>query len=95
MGDDLRKRIRRLTAREKKWEQMDARERVRFIVRSLYRKTPDSGSLSALTIHEAMKTVSTGEAKPEELAGLYDTARYSQREPDSEMVERIRKEAKV
>lgn len=94
-GDGLRKRLEQLTKREKKWEQMDARERVRFVVRMLYRKTPDSGKLKSLTVHEALQTVKTGQAKPEELAGLYDTARYSQREPDPEMIERIRKEAKV
>ena len=95
LGDNLRKRLQKLTAREKKWDQMDARERVRFIVRSLYRKSADSGNLSSLTVHEALKTVGTGEANPEELAGLYDTARYSQKEPDPGMAERIRKEAKV
>ena len=95
LGDDIRKRMEKLFRREKKWEQMDVRERARFIVRSLYRKTPDSEGLRALTVHEALKTVKTGQAQPEELAELYDLARYSQREPDREKVERIRKEAKV
>lgn len=95
LGDGIRKRLERLLTREKKWEQMDVRERVRFIVRSLYRKTPDNGSLRALTVHEALETVKTGQAQPEELAELYDLARYSDKEPDMEAAERIRKEAKV
>jgi len=95
LGEGLRKRLERLTKREKKWEQMDAREKVRFIVRSLYRKTPDNGNLRSLTVHEALKNVRTGQAVPQELASLYDTARYSQHEPDMEITERIRKEAKV
>ncbi len=95
LGDGLRKRLERLTKREKKWEQMDAREKVRHIVRTLYRKTPDSGNLRSLTVHEALKSVKTGQASPEELAALYDTARYSHREPDLQTAERIRKEAKV
>ena len=35
------------------------------------------------------------EAQPEELADLYDAARYSEREPDAGTTERLRKEAKV
>ena len=95
LGEGFRKRLERLMKREKKWEQMDARERVRFIVRSLYRRSPENGRLSSLTVHEALRSVRTGQAKPEELANLYDTARYSEREPDLETAERIRKEAKV
>ncbi len=95
LGDSLKKRIARLTFREKKWELMDARERVRYIVRSLYRKSPDADSLRALTVHEALQSVKTGQAQPEELARLYDQARYSQREPDMHEAERLRKEAKV
>lgn len=95
LGDGLRKRLERLTKREKKWEQMDAREKVRYILRTLYRKTPDSGNLRSLTVHEALKSVKTGQARAEELAALYDIARYSHREPDLQTAERIRKEAKV
>ena len=95
LGDGLRRRLERLTKRERKWEQMDAREKTRYIVRSLYRRSAESGSLRSLTVHEALRTVQTGQAQPQELAELYDLARYSERKPDVNAVERIRKEAKV
>ena len=74
---------------------MDARERVRFVVRSLYRKSPEGGNLRALTVHEALNMMKTGQAQPEELANAYDQARYGQNEPDMQTAERLRKEAKV
>ena len=95
MGESFRKRLERLTRREKKWDQMDVRERVRFIVRTLYRKTPNSAGLRSLTVHEALGSIRTGQARPDELAQVYDTARYGQTEPDAQVVERLRKEAKV
>lgn len=95
LGDSIKKRLDRLTRREKKWEQMDARERVRFVVRSLYRKSPESGNLRALTVHEALSRVKTGQAQPEELANAYDQARYGKDELDMQTAERLRKEAKV
>jgi len=95
MGEGLRKRLERLMRREKKWDQMDVRERVRFIVRTLYRKTPNSAGLRSLTVHEALGSIRTGQAQPDELAQVYDTARYGQTEPDAQVVERLRKEAKV
>ena len=48
-----------------------------------------------MTVHEALNAIKTGHAQPEELADLYDEARYSQREPDGQKIERMRKEAKV
>lgn len=95
MGDQLRRRLVRMTRREKKWEQMDARERVRFVVRSLYRKSPSGGSLRSLTVHEALGKIKTGQASPEELAAVYDGVRYGKAEPDAQTVERLRKEARV
>ncbi len=95
MGETLKKRLERLLHREKKWDQMDVRERVRFIVRTLYRKTPNNASLRSLTVHEALGSIRTGQARPDELAQVYDTARYGQTEPDAQVVERLRKEAKV
>lgn len=95
LGEGFRKRLERITKREKKWEQMDVRERVRYIVRSLYRKSPEKGGLRSLTVQEAVRVIRTGQAQPEELAALYDEARYSHHEPSLEQAERLRKEAKV
>ena len=41
MAANLRKRLNRLRSREKKWDEMDVRERVRYVVRALYRKAHD------------------------------------------------------
>ena len=95
LGEGLKKRLARLTRREKKWEQMDAREKVRYIVKALYRKSANAGDVRSLTVHEALNTIKTGQADAGELADLYDRARYSQYEPDSAQTERLRKEAKV
>ena len=95
LGEGLRKRLEKFARREKKWDQMDVRERVRYIVRSLYRKAPAGSGLRSMTVHEAMNIVRTGQAQPQEVAALYDQARYSQHEPSMEQAERLRKEAKV
>ncbi len=95
MSEGFRKRLARLTRREKKWEQMDERERVRFVVRSMYRRTPERESLRCMTIHEAATHLRTGQADPAEVAELYDQARYGGNVPDMARVERLKKEAKV
>lgn len=95
LGETFRKKMERLTKREKKWNQMDERERVRFVVRALYKKAPESGKLRSLTVHEAARMLPLGQAQPEELAEIYDQARYSQKEPSPGQADRLRKEAKV
>lgn len=95
LGETFRKKMERLTKREKKWNQMNERERVRFVVRTLYKKTPDGGKLRSLTVHEAARMLPLGQAQPEELAEIYDQARYSQKEPFPGQADRLRKEAKV
>ncbi len=95
LSDTLRQRLSRLMKREMKWEQMDARQRVRFIVRSLYRKASGGAGLSSLTVHEALSSIRTGQASPEELGEVYDRARYSMADIDNDTAERLRKEAKV
>lgn len=91
MGAALRKRLNRLFAREKKWEQMNASEQVRFVVRGLYRRVRGV-SLSTLTIREAISHLPVGSADPEQVAKLYDKARYSNEIPSPEEAERLRKE---
>lgn len=95
LGEGLKERIERLLRREKRWEQMTVRERMRHILRTLYRRTPAAHTLQSLTAQEAVKVIKTGDAQGRELADLYDQARYAEQEPDAQSVERLRKEAKV
>ncbi len=95
LGEGVRERLSRLLKREKRYEQLDVRERMRYIVRTLYRRSEHPQGLKSLTVHEAMRVIKTGEAQPQELAQLYDQARYAQQEMDRETVDRLRKEAKV
>lgn len=96
LEERLRKGIHRLTRREKRWEQMDAREKARFIVRSLYRKAGDSvPRLSSMTAREALRQVNTAQADPDALSDLYDRARYGEEPPDESAADALRKAAKV
>lgn len=95
LGDSLKERLERLLKREKRWSQMDIRERMRYILRSLYRRYPHPDTLKSLTAQEAVKVVLTGDAQPDEVAQQYDIARYALHEPDTDTVERLRKEAKA
>lgn len=78
MEESVKNAVRRITWREKRWEQMDAKEKVRFIVRSLYRKAGDAQRLRPMTIREAARHLDTHDADPEALAELYDRARYGE-----------------
>ncbi len=95
LGEGLREQLARLMKRGKRWEQMDVRERMRHILRTLYRRTPNADTLRSLTAQEAVQVINTGDAQPQEIACAYDQARYAAHEPDEQTVERLRKEAKV
>ena len=92
--DDLVKRVRRLTQREKKWGQMDAREKVRYLVRTLYRRAGKE-NLSSLTIREAAPRLKLESAAPEEVSSLYEQARYGREAPDEQSAERLRREVRA
>jgi len=91
IGDSLRKRWARLTYREKRWEQMDARERVRFLVKSLFRKHPDAASPSR-TAREALGAMDLSAGSAAHLTSMYDLARYSEHALDANEIETMRKE---
>ena len=93
LGSELKKRWERLTRREPKYEQLDARGRVRYIVRALYRKTNDA--LDALTIREAASKLNTGNAHPEHLTVLYERARYAEDAPDITEADALRREVRL
>lgn len=95
MGDSVKKTIRRLSRREKRWERMDAREKVRHIVRLLYRKTGDSyDKLRPLTVREAAGQLDIGAADRDALADLYDLARYSEEPVTESEAEALKKAVK-
>ncbi|MDO4740829.1 MAG: hypothetical protein Q4A66_09205, partial [Eubacteriales bacterium] len=91
----LQKAMRRLTRRTKKWDDMDAREKVRFSVRQLYAKAGyTNGELNPLTIREAAPKLPSTPFGEERLADLYEKARYSQTEPTAQEAEELRKAVK-
>ena len=92
--DSVMRRVRRLTRREKKWSQMNAREKVRFLVRALYRRAGKQ-DLSSLTIREAAPSLPVNDASPEELSSLYEQARYGREEPDESAAEKLRREVRA
>ena len=91
--DELKKRLEKLTRREKKWTEMDAREKVRHVVRRMYKKAGDG--LSSLTIREAASQLPRGSASEEEVASLYEQARYAGTPPTDEQAERLRRDVKA
>ncbi len=95
LGDGLRERFRIRPRVRVNWEGMSVKERMRYIVRSVYARTKDAHLLRSLTVHEAAPHLKTGGADPKVLSELYDRARYGQGEMDAEAVEQMRKEAKV
>ena len=90
--DELKKRLEKLTRREKKWTEMDAREKVRYVVRRMYKRAGDG--LSNLTIREAASQLPRGSASEEEVASLYEQARYAETAPTQEQAERLRRDVK-
>ena len=91
VGEAFRKRVSALFARDKKWEDMNARERARYIVRVLYRRAklkPDGR-----TLRETLPELKTG--NPQAVADAYELARYADREPDAGTLEALRKDVRV
>lgn len=91
--DDLKKRLEKLTRREKKWDQMDAREKVRWLVRRMYRKA--GPGMESLTIREAAPQLPLGGASEQELASLYEQARYAPDAPTDAQAEQLRREVRM
>lgn len=86
VGESLRARWKKWFEREKRYEQLDARERVRYIVREMYRR--DKGNHTAETFREAAQSLDFRAANVEAACELYERTRYSDKpvrleEPDS------------
>lgn len=91
----LVKAVRKFTTRQKKWEDMDLRERVRFCIRQLYNRAGYSnGELKALTIREAVPMLPKVDMTGDELASLYEKARYSEEDPSEQEAAKLRKAVK-
>ena len=87
-AEKLRKRIGRLFQRDKKWDDMTAKERARHLVRTLYRRArlmPDGR-----TLRETMPQLNTDAG--ETLVDAYELARYSERDPDGGTIEQLRRD---
>lgn len=91
----VRDAFRRLTTREKKWGDMDARERVRFVVRQLYRKNGVAVTgIEYMSAGQAIDQMGIKQPMASQLAGLYDEARYSNHDITPEQAETAKNSAK-
>lgn len=75
LQDTLRRGLDRFK-REKRWEDMDPRERVRSVVRSVYRRGAREG-LAVKTLRESAEDLNFGQADREQVIELYERARYA------------------
>lgn len=91
MSEGFKRRWSALFKREKKWTLMDAREKARYLVRTLYRRgrIPVDGR----TLREALPDLNAPD--PEALAAVYETARYADRDPDEALLERLRRDERA
>ena len=91
VGEALRKRVSALFARDKKWDDMNARERARHIVRVLYRRAklkPDGR-----TLRETLPELKATDAQA--VAEAYELARYADRDPDAAVLEKLRRDVRA
>ena len=91
VGAALKKRVSALFARDKKWDDMDARERARHIVRVLYRRARLKPS--GRTLRETLPELKAPE--PQAVADAYELARYADRDPDAATLERLRRDVRA
>lgn len=91
MSESFKKRWEALFKREKKWTLMDAREKARYLVRTLYKRghIPADGR----TLREIMPELNAPD--PDALAAAYETARYADRDPDEALLERLRRDERA
>ena len=95
MLNSVKDTLRRLTTREKKWGDMDARERVRYVMRQLYRRRGAGISgIEYLSAQEALGEMAVDEPARRELGQLYDEARYSDHEITEAQAEAARRVVK-
>lgn len=91
MMDAVREALKRFTTREKKWSDMDARERVRCCVRQLYRRRGAGiGGLECLSARQALGEMGLNEHDRQALGDIYDEARYSDHEITQAQVDAAR-----
>ena len=95
MLDSLKESLKKFTTREKKWADMDARERVRSAVKQLYKKRGIGISgIECLSAREAFAEMNLGEQERGRLGDMYDEARYSSHEITDAQAEEARRTVK-
>lgn len=94
--DSMREALKRLTYREKKWGELNSRERVRYAVRQLYRKRGAGVSgLEYMSARQALGELGLDEPARQELGELYDRARYSDHDITDAQAEAARRAARL
>ena len=92
--ESMREALKRLTYREKKWGELNSRERVRYAVRQLYRRRGAGVSgLECLSARQALGELGLDEQAQRELGELYDRARYSDHDITDAQAEAARRAA--
>ena len=90
-ADAFRRRVKSIFARDKKWTDMDGREKARHVVRVLYRRAKNNGD--SRTLREALPDFNTPD--PEALAGAYEMARYGDEAPDGALLDKLKKDVRA
>ncbi|MBE5766452.1 MAG: hypothetical protein E7335_04695 [Clostridiales bacterium] len=93
MGESIRSRIQKLVTREKKYSQLEARERVRYIIRELYRR--EGGNYSAKTLREASGGIDFRKADAASACELYERARYSDKTVSNEEADKLKEAVEI
>lgn len=94
-GQRLRKAVSRVFGREPRYETLDARGRARFIVRALYRRSGRANEMKSLTLREAADQLNIPDKAHEDMLRVYELARYAEKDPQIEEVDRLKRAAKV
>ena len=91
----LREGFKRLTTREKRWSELDARQRVRYSVRQLYRKNGVAvDGIQFMSARQALDEMGVDAERRERLGELYDRARYSDHDVTESDAEQARSDAR-
>lgn len=96
LGETLKQRLAKLVKRDPKWADLNAKERVRFLMTLIYRKNAEAvPEYGQLTAHEALSVMKSGFKQPDSFADLYDRARYSQHDVSLDEADAAKREAKL
>lgn len=96
MLDAVRNMFKNIKTHEKKWSELDARGRVRYVMRQLYRKKGGGISgIECMSARQALAEMEIDASRAQELGDIYDRARYSDHAITDADAEAARRSAEV